>query len=300
LFKVAYQVNNRIKNTTGNEMKVDNLDLYLLNDGSFKVDGGALFGQTPKDHWGKLVKIDTRNRITLGLNIVLIKNGNKNILIDSGVGNKFTDVMMDQYAIKGNRVQRALKKLGLTGMDIDIVILTHLHFAHAGGLTKSNRNGALIPTFPNAKHIIQEDAWQHAMNPNERNSALFFKNDLQLLSDLGLVELIKGDHEVFQGINILKTDGPSQGHQIVEVGNRARKVVFLGDLVPTKWHLNLNWISSLDQEPEITLGCKRRLLLQAEKEGWLILFSHGYPSRAGTLIRQGGRIILQPETIDSE
>lgn len=281
-------------------MKVGSSELYLLKDGSFKLDGGTLFGQVPKELWGGVVKSDTRNRVTLGLNVLLVKNGNKNILIDAGAGNKYSDVMLDRYGLKGNKTQRALKKLGITSNDIDIVILTHLHFDHAGGLTKSNRSGILVPTFPNARHIIQESAWQHAVNPNERSSASFLREDFQILDDLGLVDLIKGDHEVYRGINILKTDGHSRGHQIVEIGNRTRKVVFLGDLIPTPHHLTLPWISSLDQDPEITLRYKRHFIEQAEKEGWLMLFSHGYKERAGTLIRQGGKPLLKAESLGDD
>ena len=259
-----------------------------------KLDGGTMFGQVPREMWANLTKPDRRNRIVLGLNVLLIRSDTVTILVETGAGGKYDDVTTDRFGLKANRLLRSLRDVGVSANEVHYVVLTHLHFDHAGGSTRRNRGGETVPTFPKARYLVQREAWEHANHPSERANASFRAPDFRPLEERNQVELLDGDMELAHGVSIKATGGHSEGHQIVQVNNGSSKLAFLGDLVPTPYHLALPYISALDQFPEETLQRKRDLLKRAEKEGWVIVFAHGYDNRAGRLERRGGRLSLRP------
>ena len=181
-----------------------------------------------------------------------------------------------------------------TSNQIDIVILTHLNFDHSGGCTKLDRTGSLVPSFPKATHFVQRKAWEGALNPNERFKNDYFEDNFLPIKEWSQLELMDGDYEILPGLSVLMTDGPAQGHQIVMMNHGGERVAFMGDLVPTAHHLDLASIPSFDQFPEETLAMKREMLSKAEKDGWLLIFSHGTDRKAGYLERYNGGAYLRP------
>jgi glyoxylase-like metal-dependent hydrolase (beta-lactamase superfamily II) len=275
-------------------MKAGKLQLHLLSDGVFKLDGGAMFGQVPKVLWERLMKPDKRNRIRLGLNCLLIRSPEGNILVDTGAGGKHDDRTREIFGLNSSKLQKNLRDLGVAPKDIHYVVLSHLHFDHAGGCTKLNRRDALVPTFPRAQYLVQQGAWDDATNPSERGKPSFRPDDFVPLLEKDQIKLLQGDFELGPGIWLKVTGGHCRGHQMVLINHAGTKVAFLGDLVPTPYHLAPPYISALDQFPEETLVKKRELLNVLERDGWLIAFSHGYENRAGFLERRDGRISLRP------
>lgn len=278
-------------------MKIGKLEVHLLSDGVFKLDGGALFGQVPKVLWERLMKPDRKNRVRLGMNCLLIRSPDGNILVDTGAGNKHDDRTREIFGLSTSKLARNLRDVGVAPKEVSCVVLSHLHFDHAGGGTKANRRGAIIPTFPKAQYFIQQAAWDDAVDPTDRGRASYDQADFQPLLEKERIRFLHGDYELAPGIWLQVTGGHCSGHQIVLINGGGSKVAFLGDLVPTPYHLSAPYISALDQFPEETLVKKRELLDMLEREGWLILFAHGYEHRAGYLERRDGRISLRPVTI---
>ncbi len=270
----------------------------LLSDGVIKFDGGTMFGLVPKVSWETRVTTDRKNRITLGLNCLLIQIAGKTILVDAGVGSKDLSFHgkdeREAYGLVPSRLMKGLRGLGLSPKEIDVVILTHLHFDHSGGCTRLDRAGNLAPTFPRARYYVQSVCWQEARNPNERCQDVYRREDFCPIEERGQLELLDGDREIFPGLSVKVTNGHARGHQIVLARYGGERIAFLGDLVPTPHHLEMAAISAFDQFPEETLERKREFLRQAEREGWLLIFAHGYEQKAGYLERRNGSTFLRP------
>ena len=268
----------------------------ILSDGIIKFDGGIMFGQEPKVSWENKVANDRRNRITLGLNCLLLQLGGKTVLIDAGVGSKELDQEKETYGLVPSRLTKSLKGIGISPKEVDAVVLTHLHFDHSGGCTRLDRTGTLVPTFPKARYYVQRVCWEDACNPNERCKEVHRSEDFRPIEESGQLELLDGDSEIFPGLglHVKVTDGHARGHQAVLVNHGGERLAFLGDLVPTPHHLNLGAISAFDQYPEDTLYMKREFLTQAERHGWLLIFYHGYDHKAGYLERRNGDPYLRP------
>lgn len=274
-------------------MRAGKLSIRVISDGSFLLDGGALFGQVPKVIWEQKSKADRKNRVRLGLNCLLIQNGEKNILVDTGIGSKEPENLKEIYGLKCNKLITSLRALGLSVRQIDMVILTHLHFDHAGGATKIDRTGRATPTFPKAKYIIQKSCWEEASKPNERTRASFHPEDFVPLKEKEQMVLIDGDSEIAPGVEIRVTNGHMNGHQAVIVNTGGEKIAFAGDLIPTPYHVPIPYISAVDSYPEVTLQKKKEFLEQAIKEGWLLVFSHGFEQRAGYVESKNGKLQLR-------
>ena len=269
--------------------------IRILSDGVMKLDGGSVFGQVPRVTWAKIVKTDWRNRITLGLNCLLLQVEGKNILVDTGVGSMVDEEDKEAMGLVSSRLSRDLKRTaGLTPKDIHAVILSHLHFDHSGGCTRMNRPGHLVPTFPQARHFVQRTSWEDACNNNQRCFFHQRMENLLPLANLGQLEMLDGDGEIFSGLNVIVTDGHTEGHQMVMFNHGGERVVFLGDLVPTPHHLNPAVISAFDHSPQDTFEQKQEVLAEAERQGWLLVFSHGHETKAGYLERRAGTTYLRP------
>ena len=184
----------------------------------------------------------------------------------------------------------------MSAREIDFVILTHLAFSHSGGATRLDREGTIIPTFPKAKYLVQRSAWQEAFSPNERSVPVYGTGvkHLEVLNDKGMIQLLDGDTEVVPGVHTIVTDGYSEGHQVVLVNTGSERIIYLANLIPTPNHLPLPYITAFDRYPDQTLAMKKELLNRCEKEGWLMVFAHGYHETAGYLERRHGNIELRP------
>jgi glyoxylase-like metal-dependent hydrolase (beta-lactamase superfamily II) len=270
----------------------DNDGFNIISAGLMKVDGGCMFGAVPKADWERTVTPDRKNRITLGLNCLLLRTCGKTVLVDTGASLAFKG--HESLEVAPSRLSKNLKGLGVTPKIVDIVILSNLQFDHCGGSIRLDRVGNIVPTFPNARYYVQSALWEEVAHRKGRYFASYNSEDLRPLKERGRLELMDGDTEILPGLHIIAPGGYAQGHQIVRFNHGGERIAFLGDLVPTSYHLDPVVIPAFDLSPQITLAQKREVLGRAEQEGWLLTFSHGHDVKAGYLQRGGGRSYLQP------
>lgn len=270
-------------------VRLGDFELHAVRDGFFKLDGGAMFGIVPKPVWSKVFPCDDQNRITLSLTALLVRNGEKNILIDDGIGGKFDERSAEMYGIVHDTdICRSLARIGLTPGDIHMVVLTHLHFDHAGGSTVRGADGRVVPTFPNAEYVVQESAWEEATKTDERTKGSYRPDDFLPLKEAGQLRLIRGDVEVAKGIRVRITGGHLKCHEIVFVESRGATAVYFADIIPTTRHVRPPWIMGYDLYPQETLRVKKELVAQAVEERWLCVWEHD-PDIAMGYIRSEGK-----------
>jgi glyoxylase-like metal-dependent hydrolase (beta-lactamase superfamily II) len=267
-------------------VKFGNFEIFSIVENSFKIDGGAMFGVVPKIIWERLVPADEFNRVKLDLNLFLVKTDGENILIDAGMGDALSEKQKKIYGIeKPSSIEKSLSDLDLTPENIDLVILTHLHADHAGGVVGLDKSGKKTPRFPNARHIVQIKEWNDAMCPDERTAATYFTENLKLLEESNLLELVDGDDEVADGIRVVNTGGHTPGHQVVLIENEENKILWPGDIIPTASHLKIPYVASVDLFPLETMELKRKFLNMCINDGWLLAFDHDLNIKLGKLER---------------
>lgn len=267
--------------------------LHIISDGLMRSDGGACFGVVPKVLWEQQIQPDTQNRILLGLNLLLVQTGDSNILIDTGIGDKLNDKIKDRINItRKTSIFEQLENINISPQDIDIVILTHLHYDHTGHCTKYTVDNQLQITFPNASFYVQEEEWQAAQHPDARSKVGYFQENFLLLEREKKLMLLDGDTEIFPGISVVKTGGHTRGHQIVKISRQGKTACYLGDLIPTSSHLKIPYIASHDLYPVQSMDIKERLIDQALKEQWLLIFEHSPNVVAGFLYNEENKILV--------
>lgn len=256
-------------------MTIGPYEVNTLETGRFALDGGAMFGIVPKPLWSKFHPSDERNRIELAMRVLLIRDGKRNILVDVGIGTKFSPKLVDIYRVdlKKSSLESSLRSLGLRFVDITDVILTHLHFDHAGGSTE-RRDGEVIPTFPEARHYVQKAHWRLAVNPTDKDRGSFMKEDYVPLHDAGMVELLDGEFEIFPGISLVIVNGHTDAQQLVRITGNGKTLLYCCDLVPTAGHLLYPYVMAYDLRPLMTIEEKRRILGQAYEERAILIFEH--------------------------
>jgi len=274
-------------------MKLGTIEIFSFVENRFKIDGGAMFGVVPKIIWEKLVHCDEKNRVDLDLNLLLVKTDDKNILIDAGIGNTLTDRMRKIYGIENeSNLNKSLGMCGLKPEEIDILILTHLHLDHAGGVVRFNEREEKVPSFPNAKHIIQSREWEDALSPDERTVAAYFPENFFILEDLQLVELVDGEKEIESGIKVVPTGGHTRGHQSVLIDTGNDKILCPGDILPTQHHLKIPYVTSADTYPMDTMKVKKEFLERCLNDGWNVAFDHDIELKLAKLEKKEDRIDL--------
>ena len=269
-------------------MNIGPISINLLKDGTFMVDGGVTFGQLPRSQWEQFIKPDRRNRVRLGLNSVLIQTADHNVLIDTGAGSKRTVEMKADFSLNGNKLIKGLKSFGLTARDIDIVVLTNLHFDHSGGCTKLDRTGTAIPMFPKARYVVQKSSWEAANSPNDRYVSSFYEDDFEPLAERELIEFVEDDAEIVPGVKVKLMEGPAKGNQAVFIEYGSERIIYAGDLIPTPFHLPPHHIPATAEFPNDTLVQKRELLNMAIQDGWMIIFGHGNELNGAYVRDRGG------------
>jgi glyoxylase-like metal-dependent hydrolase (beta-lactamase superfamily II) len=269
-------------------MRFGNFEIFSIVENSFKIDGGAMFGVVPKIIWERLVPADEFNRVKLDLNLLLVKTNEENILIDTGMGDALSEKHKKIYGIeKPSNLEGELSKLNLTPEDIDLVILTHLHADHSGGVVKIDELGKKAPRFPNARHIVQIKEWNDAMFPDERTSATYLTENFKLLKEHSLLELVDGEDEVAKGIKVIPTGGHTPGHQAVLIEDGENKILCPGDIIPSASHLKIPYVASVDLFPLETMTVKRKFLDMCINDGWLLAFDHDVNIKLGRLEKSG-------------
>jgi len=274
-------------------MRIGIYEVHPVETGRFALDGGAMFGVVPKPLWERTNPADGRNRITLAARALLLRGGGRNVLIDTGNGGKFDEKLRTIYRMEtgDSDIVSSLARHGVTPEQVTDVILTHLHFDHAGGATVL-LGGEVVPAFPRARYYVQAEHWRAAQTPTERDRASFFPDDFLPLQKSGVLEFTEGEGEVLPGITVRLVHGHTSALQCPVVSDGRTTLFFCADLVPTTSHVPLPWIMAYDLRPLVTLEEKRRLLAQAADEGWIMFFEHDPVLAAARLRRTDKGIVL--------
>ena len=267
-------------------MKLGKYEILPIKSGQFALDGGAMFGVVPKSLWEKSNPSDEKNRIPLALRSLLIKSTERIILIDTGIGNNFDQKFSSIYKIETNdwNVNHQLQSYNIKPEDITDVILTHLHFDHTGGTTY-RKNGQLVLAFQNAIHHVQEEHWDWALKPSEKDQASFLQENFILLEKERMLNKLSGPCELFPGLEVMVTYGHTPGMQIVKISDSDKTLLYCADLIPTASHIPVPWVMAYDNNPMTTMNEKNRLLPQAVEENWVLVFEHDPELNAGTITR---------------
>lgn len=257
-------------------MQIGSYQIHTLETGEFALDGGAMFGVVPKTLWGKRIGVDEKNRIDMRLRCLLLQGDGKNILVDCGMGDKWDDKMRDIYRLDYSKysLEKSLAAHHLTQDKITDVILTHLHFDHAGSSTLKDARGKLVPTFSNATYYIQKQNLEWAQNPTEKDKASYLKEDWEPLQKEKVLKIVDGEKEILPGIRVRLFFGHTQGIQLPLLSDGKEKFFFCGDVIPTSIHLGIPWVMAYDNFPLTTMKEKREILAQASKENWILVFEH--------------------------
>ena len=253
-------------------MTLGDFELSILSDGTYMNDGGAMFGVIPKVMWEKRAVPDDRNRIALGTNSLLVRTGEHNVLIDTGIGNKLND---KRRAIYDNQelLLNSFADAGVSPDEIDIVINTHLHFDHCGWNTYY-KDGKPVPTFPRATYYVQEGELQHAHEQHERDRVSYMTDNYDPLVASGQMKLLRGDGEIVPGVSVKVYPGHTRDLQAVMLRSGGRTACYASDLVPDASHLEPMWIIGYDLYPLESIDNKHRFYDVAIPEQWLLVFTH--------------------------
>jgi glyoxylase-like metal-dependent hydrolase (beta-lactamase superfamily II) len=275
-------------------VKLGNLEFHILVDGYVYLDGGAMFGVIPKPLWEKKAPADARNRIRLAMNCLLIHAGGKRILVETGAGDKWSAKFRDIHNLEGPHLVARLGEYGVHPEEIDIVVNTHLHFDHCGGNTRIEKD-KVVPTFPNARYVVQRGEYEHAKNPTERDRASYILDNYVPLEMAGKLSLLEDDRAIAPGVELIRVPGHTANMQCVKLTGGGQTAFLFADLVPMTTHLPLPWIMGYDLYPMITLENKRKWIPQVGREGWLALFGHDPNVPAAYLRERDGQ--WEPEAV---
>jgi len=244
----------------------------LLRAGSFRLDGGSMFGIVPKPLWATLAAPDKRNRINLQTNCLLLDDGSHKVLIETGYGGKWSDKDRDIFHLEDRAILDALREVNVEPAEIDHIIVTHLHFDHAGGLTHFKGDGEASSSFPGAEIIVQKTEWDDALANRTTMKKTYLRDHLDPIA--GQVQLIEGEAEILPGLRVWPMIGHTWGHQAVRFEDSDGIVCFPGDVMPTVNHAGAAFNMGYDMLPWDNMRSKRSLLKRAAEEGWRIVIGH--------------------------
>jgi glyoxylase-like metal-dependent hydrolase (beta-lactamase superfamily II) len=251
----------------------------------------------PRTLWEKSSPPDEKNRIAMAARSLLLVGDGKKILIDVGNGSKFNEKLRSIYRLDFTRfdIYRSLARFNLSPEDITDVILTHLHFDHAGGSTMVEK-GEIEPAFPQARFYVQREHWLAANNPTERDRASFFPDDFLVLYDRGMLQFTEGEGEILPGIRSLVVHGHTSALQCPVISDGVTTLLYCADLVPLAAHVQIPWIMAYDLRPLVTLEEKKRILRNAVEDNWLLFFEHD-PEIVAARLTQGDKGIVIESTL---
>ncbi len=265
-------------------MKIGPYEIFTVESGYTWLDGGAMFGVVPKTLWNKTNPADEFNRIQLALRTLVIRDKERTILVDTGVGHKMNEKLAKIYNVDHSEhdLLAGLKEKGISPEDITDVIITHMHFDHVGGATYL-RDGQLKLTFPNAQYHVQGEQWYWANHPSDKDRASYMPENFTPIEEAGKLSLLDGPGELFPGIEMLVMYGHTQGMQLPKISDGKTTLLYCADLFPTASHIPLPYIMGYDNHPLITLEEKKRMLPKAVEKGWVLVFEHDPFRAAGTV-----------------
>ena len=271
-------------------MHIGNYDVTMIDAGRYKLDGGAMFGVVPRTLWQKENPPDEKNRITMSLNTLLLVGDGKIILVDTGVGDKFTDKFREIYAIdySEHSLVKSLLQHNIQPENVTDVILTHLHFDHVGGSTYYDNEGNLQLQFPNATHYVQKKQLEWAQKGFAKDRASYLSENIQPLIDSGQLKVLSGAEELFKDVELLLSDGHTVAQQLVLIRGNGKNLLYAADLIPMTAHIPLPWVMAYDLYPVTSIQEKEEILKQAVAESWMVFFEHDPRTYCGT-VEEGDR-----------
>lgn len=247
-------------------MNIAGYKISTFNFGNFKLDGGSMFGSVPKTMWSKVIPVDDKNRIPLATRCLILEKGSDKILIDCGNGNKWSEKENEIFAFEHAEIT-------FDTNSITHLLLTHLHFDHAGGISYFDSNKNLCPTFPNAKVLVQKSNFENAASPNIRERASYLKDNVSIITK-GKYELIEGECEILPGIKVHPINGHTIGQQWIEIFDESTTLLYPSDLIPTMRHLPLPYHMGYDMCAQTILDEKKFFLEYALKKDAIIVSEH--------------------------
>jgi glyoxylase-like metal-dependent hydrolase (beta-lactamase superfamily II) len=267
------------------------LRIDVVSDGYFLIDAAAVHGLVPRTLWEAIAgPPDDKNRVPVALNCLVVRDGRRTVLIDTGVGDKIDPALREKgYPGNYGHLLRNLHALGVAPADVDLVINSHLHFDHCGWNT-TRVHGAPIVTFPNARYVIQRGEWDAATHPNERTRATYLGDNLVPLDTSDQVDFVDGEHQLTPSIRLLPAPGHTADHMAVVLTSQGETAIYVGDLIHHESQYERPaWIAAVDVLPLVTLETKKRIVEQAYQSGALLLSPHvAYPG-AGRIVERDGR-----------
>jgi glyoxylase-like metal-dependent hydrolase (beta-lactamase superfamily II) len=270
--------------------------IEIIPDCEFRLDGGAMFGVVPRSLWSQVCPPDDQNRIRMNMNCLFIEGGGERILIDTGIGEKWSEKHSAMYGI--NRVRSFDESLhaiaGVRSSEITIVINTHLHFDHAGGNTLMNEERQVVPAFPNARYFVSRGEYEHAESPTERDRASYFADNWRPLKQSGQLELKDTSYEVVPGLTMETYAGHNRSMQCPRLERGGQTLFGFADLIPTRAHVSYAWVMGYDLYPVETVEAKKQLVPQAARDGWTCLFYHDAEHPLGTIIDEDAKFRVRP------
>lgn len=251
------------------------MKIYPIETGNFKLDGGAMFGVVPKTIWQKTNPADSNNLISMSMRCMLIEDGDRLILIDTGLGDKQSDKFFGYYYLFGDfSLDTSLKKHGFHRDDITDVFLTHLHFDHCGGVIQRSKEGLLIPAFKNAKVWSNDNHWKWATEPNPREKASFLKENIHPIKESGQLNYIHRNAVDQIGFDVLFMDGHTEKQMLPKITYQDKTIVFMADLLPTVGHIPLPYVMGYDTRPLLTIKEKAAFLNEAANKNYYLFLEH--------------------------
>jgi len=257
-------------------MQIGDYKLHSVQTGLFKLDGGAMFGVVPKNLWQKTNPSDDQNRIDMCTRALLLDNGKKKILIDTGIGYKLSGKVNKIYDVdfSNDTMEKNLQKINLSKNDITDIILTHLHFDHAGGNTYYDEENKLQMSFPNAIYHVQKKQFEWAMNPTERDRASFFPENYKPLEEKKVLNLLNEEHKFDEFITLIPVNGHTNHMQLIKISDGNETLIYVADLIPTAGHIPAPYIMGYDLFPLTTLEEKQKYLKDISDNDWTVFFEH--------------------------
>ena len=255
------------------------VSVRVIRAGWFRPDAGGFFGVVPKPLWSRLAETDDRGRLLCRLNLLLIESDGKRILVETGTGSRMSDKDRDIKGVEGGEPVEALRSVGVDPASLDFVVVSHLHYDHAGGMLGPDGR----PAFPNARYVVQRDEAEAAHGDELRVQGIMEVEQLDAIRDARQLAEVSGEVELVQGVRVLRTGGHTRGSQAVLIGTEraggraddpAERAIFWGDLIPTHWQIPVRWTSAYDDYPIEAIEVRNELVAKAAAEGWWCYFTH--------------------------
>jgi glyoxylase-like metal-dependent hydrolase (beta-lactamase superfamily II) len=261
------------------------MQLYTIETGYFKLDGGAMFGVVPKVLWSRTNPADENNLCPWAMRSLLIEDGNRLILIDNGIGDKQDDKFLKHYYLHGDvNLHSSLAKHGFSADDVTDVFLTHLHFDHCGGSVKWNAERTSFEmTFKNAKYWSNKQHWRWATEPNNREKASFLRENIIPIQEAGHLNFVEKEGDLFNNFNCFFVNGHTEAQMIPHITYKEKTIVFAADLLPSSGHIPLSYVMGYDTKPLVTLGEKEKFLNEAADREYILFLQHDNYSECCTV-----------------